>query len=366
VLTRFSATIFAAVVLNGCTTALSSVTPTPTSSPSILSIETQRVEAQAGIAVAEGIQAASLFAAVLERLPLGGGGLPNGECRNGVETTITVLNPEQLQVTIDAFYDASCKTRFVYASLKSTYFPSGTLIIDGTSTAYNTRGRAVSYAAFTTNGTVSSAGANLVTTGTVSKARLGPPELAFGLSCTLASTNDCGFGGVIAAASPNQSLGVSATLDGFTGSGAASGTASVTAYTAATGKLKLKQGSGNAWNVTGGTPVASPAGTFEESVNSKALTTAGKLDLKDAVANARVTLNFATQTGISKGQIQSIAPASPYSSFSTNATGTGAIAYSAGPGERILFFVIVPTPKAPENRRKRLGHLDKRLRTSGH
>ena len=152
--------LITAIALGACSSTLATPPPQPTSSPSVLPIETQRIEAQAGIAVAQGIQLASLLTAVLEQLPLGGGVLPTGECKNGVETTIKVLNPEQLQVTIDAFYDPTCKTRFAHASLKTTFFPSGNLIIDGTSTAYNTRGRAVGFAAFTTNGTVSSTGAH--------------------------------------------------------------------------------------------------------------------------------------------------------------------------------------------------------------
>jgi hypothetical protein len=330
--------IFAAAIgLGGCSNTLSTPTPQPTSSPAGLSIETQRVEAQAGIAVAEALQVASLSTSVLEQLPLGGGTLPNGKCKNGVETTINVLGPEQLQVTIDAFYDPACKTRFAHASLKTTYFPSGTLVIDGTSTAYDTRGRAVGYEVFATNGTVSSAGAQTVTTGTVSRTSTGPAQLTFGLTCTLSSKNDCGFGAVIA----STSLGVTATIDGFAGNGPASGTATVKAYTAASGKLKLKQGSGDSWIVGGGTLVASTTGTFDENVTQKSLNATGNIDLKDVVANARVTLDFGTRTGISKGQIQSIAPATPYSSFSADATGTGAIAYSSGPGDRIVSFIIV-------------------------
>ena len=124
----------AAIALGACSSTLATPPPQPTSSPSGLPIATQRIEAQAGIVVAQGIQIASLLTAVLEQLPLGGGTLPTGECKNGVETTIKVLGPEQLQVTIDAFYDKTCKSRFAHASLKTTFFPSGTLMIDGTST----------------------------------------------------------------------------------------------------------------------------------------------------------------------------------------------------------------------------------------
>jgi len=334
----------ATIGLGGCSSTLSSTPLEPTATPFGLSIETQRVEAQAGIAVAEGLQVASLLTAVLEQLPLGGGRLPTGECKNGVETTIDVLNPEQLKVTIDAFYDSACKARFVHASLKTTFFPSGTLVIDGTSTTYNRRGRAIGYAAFITNGTVSSSSAHAVTTGTVSKTPAGPALLAFGLTCTLASKNDCGFGGVIdSVSSLSKSLGVTAAIDGFTGSGAASGTASINAYAGAPSKLKLKQGSGDSWIVRGGTLVASPAGTFDEQVNQKSLNVSGKIDLKDAAANARVTLDFATRIGISKGEVRSIAPAALAASFSTDATGTGATTYSSGSGDRIVFFVILPS-----------------------
>lgn len=330
--------LITAIALGACSSTISTTPrPQPTTTPAILSIETQRVEAQAGIAVAQGIQLASLLTAVLEQLPLGGGTLPTGACKNGVETTIKVLNPEQLQVTIDAFYDAACKTRFAHASLKTTFFPSGNLTIDGTSTAYNTRGRAVGYAAFTTTGIVSSTGAHAVTTGTLSQKRNAPAQLAFGLTCTLSSKNDCGFGAVIASIpSAAQSLGVAAILDGFTGNGAASGTASLNAYAAAPGKLKLKQGSGDSWVVRGGKLVASPAGTFDETVNQKSLNAVGNIDLKDTAANASVALNFETRTGISKGEVRSITPATLYSSFGTDATGTGAIAYSSGPGGRII------------------------------
>jgi hypothetical protein len=328
----------------GCSSTLSTPPqPPPTSSPAGLSVDTQRIEAQSGIAVAEALQVASLSTAVLEGLPLGGGGLPTGKCVKGVKSTIQVLNPEQLQVTIDAFYDSACKTRFANASLKTTYFPTGNLEIAGTSIAYDTRGRAVAYATLSTNGTAGPAGATTVTTGTLSQKRSGTPQLTFGLSCTLALKNDCGFGAVVASISSTaQSLGVTATLDGFTGNGAASGTASIEAYSAAPGKLKLKQGSGNSWSVLGGKLLASPAGTFHENVNPTSLEATGNIALKDTKANANIALNFDTRTGISKGAIQTIAPPSPQSNFSTDATGSGAIAYSSGPGGLIRFFIIIP------------------------
>jgi hypothetical protein len=329
----------ATFALAGCTSATVGTVPAPEPSTG-LSVETQRAEAQAGIAVAEGIQVASLLTAVLQQLPLGGGTLPSGACKDGVEITVTVLNPEQLKVVVDAFYDAACTARLAHALLKTTFFPSGTLVIDGASTAYDTRGDAVAYARFTTNGTVASTGAHAVTTGTVSRTPAGPAQLQFGLTCTLAATNDCGFGGVVAVASRSQSLGVAAALNGFTGKGAANGTVSLKGYGGALGALTLKRGGGDAWTVRGGSLIASTAGTFDERVNQKGLDVTGHLHLKDPAANAGVSLAFGTRTGISHGAVDSLTPAKLYATFGTDATGTGSIAYSQGPGGRIVFFII--------------------------
>ena len=118
-------TLAAACTLAACTSSTVGVTPSP--GPSGLSVGTQRAEAQAGIAVAEGIQIASLLTSVVQQLPLGGGTLPDGSCKNGVETTVKVINPEQLSVRILVFYEASCKTLFTRALLKTTFFPSSVM-----------------------------------------------------------------------------------------------------------------------------------------------------------------------------------------------------------------------------------------------
>lgn len=336
---RIAAALACAASLAACTSATVGTTPTPEPAAG-LSVGTQRVEAQAGIAVAEGIQMASLFAAVLEQLPLGGGTLPTGKCEDGVKSTIKVVNPEQLLVTIDTFYETSCKTRFTASTFQTTYFPSGTLRIAGTSTAYSTRGSAVAYATFSSDGTATPSGAQLVTTGTVSQTPHGAAQLSFGLTCTLGTANECGFGGIAPDASLAESIGATATISGFTGSGNATGKTAVKAYSAALGALKLAQGSGNSWTVRGGALVASPAGTFTESVDRAGLDATGTLQLSDSPNNAGAGLAFATRSGISQGRVDSLSPAASFSSFSTDATGTGSIAYSQGPGARILFFII--------------------------
>jgi hypothetical protein len=334
-------TLAAVFALGACSSATVGVTPTSAPPAPGLSVTTQRIEAQAGIAVAQGIQVASLFTALLKQLPLGGGSLPTGACEDGIESTIKVLNPEQLQVNVNAFYEKSCKTIFIRAILKTTYFPSGTLEIAGTSTTYSPSGKAVAFGTISTNGTALSTGVNAVTTGTISQTPTGPAELSFGLSCTLAATNDCGFGGLVPAASSQQSLGVTATLDGFTGSGTVkNGTATVAAFTGKPGGLKLSQGSGNTWQIHGGTPVASLAGTFDETVDAKGLNASGSENLQDATAGAAVALDFGTRTGIARGVVNGLSPAKSYASFSANAAGTGAIDYSDGSSGQILLFII--------------------------
>ena len=163
--------------------------------------------------------------------------------------------------------------------------------------------------------------------------------MSFGLTCTYAATNACGFGGVVPVSS-SQELGVSATLKGFTGYGSSSGTVALSGYTGAAGGLTLAQGSGDRWTIAGGALVVAQKGTFDETVDAKSLNVDGKLAVQDAGNNAAVTLSFGTRTGIKNGEVSSISPSKPYASFSTDETGTGAIAYSEGPAARILFFII--------------------------
>ena len=180
-----------------------------------------------------------------------------------------------------------------------------------------------------------------VSTGTISSKPNGHGiPLSFGLTCTYAATNTCGFGGVVPVSS-SQALGVSAILKGFTGSGTVTGgTVSLNGYTGAPGGLTLAQGSGDRWTISGGTLVVAQKGTFDETVNAKSLNVDGKLAVQDAGNNAAVTLSFGTRTGIKNGDVSSISPAKLYSTFSTDETGTGAIAYSEGPAARIVFFII--------------------------
>ena len=134
---------------------------------------------------------------------------------------------------------------------------------------------------------------------------------------------------------------MSATLTGFTGSGKSSGTVAVAGYSGAPGTLTLKQGSGDSWTIGGGgEPIVSQKGTFSENVNGKTLNVDGKLAVQDSGNNAAVTLSFGTRVGIKNGDVNSITPSKLYSTFSTDETGTGAIAYSAGAAGRILFFII--------------------------
>jgi hypothetical protein len=333
--------------LAGCTSAAIGTNPAPAPS-SGMSVSTQRLEAQAAIAVAQGIHGASLLTAALSDIQgvlSGKVPPPDGTCKNGVEKTVVITGPTSLKATVDVFYDKACTQKLSQSTLTADLTigtnPLYTVVIAGKATIYNTRGRRVGFGSIANTTTVSSSGVTQSTsTGTISSKPNGKgTAMSFGLTCTYATTNACGFGGVVPVSS-SQELGVSATLKGFTGSGSGNGTVALNGYTGAAGGLTLAQGSGDNWTIGGGTLVVAQKGTFDETVNAKSLNVDGKLAVQDAGNNAAVTLSFGTRTGVKNGHVSSISPAKPYASFSTDETGTGAIAYSEGPAARILFFII--------------------------
>jgi len=334
--------------LAGCTSAAVGTTPAPAPT-STMSVTTQRLEAQAAIAVAQGIHGASLLTAALSDIQgvlSGKVPPPDGTCKDGVEKTVVVTSPTSLTATVDVFYDKACTQLLSHSQLSASLTigtnPLYTVAITGKATIYNSRGRHVGYGSIANTTTVSSSNVTQsLSTGTISSKPKGQgTAMSFGLSCTYSTTNTCGFGGVVPVSS-SQELGVSAIIKGFTGNGTVSdGTVSLSGYTGAPSGLTLAQGSGDRWTIGGGTLVVAQKGTFDETVSAKTLNVDGKLAVQDAGNNAAVTLSFGTRTGIKNGDVSSISPSKPYASFSTDETGTGAIAYSEGPAARILFFII--------------------------
>lgn len=344
----FTLLVVSSFAFAGCTSATVGITPTPAPSPG-MSVTTQRLEAQAAIAVAQGIHGASLLTAALSGIQgvlSGKVPPPDGTCKDGVERTVVITSPTSLTATVDVFYDKACTQKLSHSVLTAALTvgtnPLYTVAISGKATIYNARGRHVGYGSIANTTTVSSSNVTQsVSTGTISSKPNGHGiPLSFGLTCTYAATNTCGFGGVVPVSS-SQALGVSAILKGFTGSGTVTGgTVSLNGYTGAPGGLTLAQGSGDRWTISGGTLVVAQKGTFDETVNAKSLNVDGKLAVQDAGNNAAVTLWFGTRTGIKNGDVSSISPAKLYSTFSTDETGTGAIVYSEGPAARIVFFII--------------------------
>jgi hypothetical protein len=335
---RYLALIAAAsLLLSAC----SSTSPAPTPSPTPgLSKTTQRLEAQASMAIANGIQAASIIGVFLKSFHVANSiAATQPTCKNGTEITVTVVSPEQLTVVIDAFYDPHCTKLLTHALLKVSIFPPGQLTIAGKATTYSTAGKPVAYATTETKGTLSAAVDRATTTGSISLTPTGPDVLSFGLSCTLASNNACGFGG-IATVSAQQALGVSTTLNGFSTGGTKTGTVALHAYQGAPGTLKLIQGKGNAWSISGGTLAATQDGTFLETVDPNSFNVSGTLALKDALANASTTAGFATRTGISDGIVSQTSTSKHFATYSTDAAGSGTIDYSDGSTGTIVFFII--------------------------
>jgi hypothetical protein len=332
--------------LSGCTSATVGTTPAPEPTAT-MSVATQRLEAQTSIAVAQGIHAASLLTAALadiQNVLSGKTQPPDGTCKDGVERTVVMTGPASIKATVDVFYDLACTQKLsqsvLTAALTVGTNPLYTVVIAGKAVIFNSRGRRVGFGTIANTTTVSSTGVTQsVSNGTISNKPNGGVGLTFGMTCTYANANTCGFGGIVPVSS-SQSLGVSAILSGFTGSGKSNGTVSITGYSGSAGGLKLAQGSGDSWKITGGSPIVSQKGTFDENVNQKSLDVQGNLAVKDGGNNAAVTLSFATRSGIKHGDVSSISPSKLYATFSADETGTGAIAYSEGPAGRIRFFII--------------------------
>lgn len=145
---------------------------------------------------ANGIQVASILAAVLKSLTSAAAADAAAPCKNGVEITKQQISVLKFKVTIDLFYDPACTTLFNHAVLVAT-LDVDALGITGQTTTYDPNGKAVAFGTLT-NHTQLGSTTTSVTQGTISKSRGGPSALAFGLSCSLANNNACSFGGVAA------------------------------------------------------------------------------------------------------------------------------------------------------------------------
>jgi uncharacterized lipoprotein YbaY len=328
----------ASLLLSACSS--SSPAPTPTPAPG-LSIATQRLEAQAAMVTANGIQIASLLAAVLASLSSGQSSASGpAPCKNGVRITKEQISAAKFKVTVDVFYDSKCTTIFNHAVLKLTLTSASSLGITGQTTTYDPSGKAVVFGALL-NTTKLGSTTTSVTQGTISRSRGGPTALAFGLSCSLATKNSCGFGGIAATPGLTQSLGVSASLHNFVASGTANdGVVGMTAYSGPLGGLKLRQGSGTSWTVSGGSRVADFTGTFKEQVEAKALDVRGSVSLKDARLGATTSAGFNTRAGIDSGSVRQISSGKQFATFSTDAVGSGTIQYSDTSTGKIAFFIV--------------------------
>lgn len=294
---------------------------------------------------ANGVQVASVLAAVLNALEAGAGSSASGPgpCNNGVRITKQPISSAKIKFTVDVFYDPNCKTLFNHAVLNVALTSASGIAITGQTTTYDPNGKAVAFGSLQNSTTLGST-TNSVTTGSISRSRHGQMALQFGLSCTLAQKNSCGFGGIVLLPGFGQSLGVTAALNDFVASGASSGTVAMTAYTGSLNGLKLSSGTGNSWKISGGSKVTNLAGTFKEQVNAKSLNVTGSVVLKDLTLNATSSAAFDTRSGIGSGVVTQTSTGKQFGSFSTDAVGTGSMQYSDGSSGAIVFFIITSQP----------------------
>ncbi|HTX59196.1 MAG TPA: hypothetical protein VMH02_05910 [Verrucomicrobiae bacterium] len=329
-------------ILSACSGTVTGVSPTaaPTAEPTGgLDVATQRYEAQAGIVLGEGIQAASLAAIAVATLNPQRRMHSAPVCRDGVEYTVKPVNPEQYVVTIDVFYDAKCTTKLAHSVLDVTFFLPVELSFSGKVTTYDQAGKAVAYGTLSNKTTLGSA-TQSVTRGQLSRTADGPAVAAFGLSCTLAKKNACGFGGLVAV-SQQQSIGVTAMLQNFVESGSASdGVVAMTGYTGTPASLALARGKGNAWVIRGGSVVADWNGTFTENVDAQSLEVDGTLAIRDSVAGADVAEKFGLRSGVADGSVGLASTGRRLATYATDAAGTGSITYSDKSTGNITFFII--------------------------
>ena len=329
--------------LAGCTSATVGTTPAPAPT-STMSVATQRLEAQTAIAVAQGIHAATLLTAALgdiQGVLSGTVPPPDGTCKNGVEKTVVVTGPESIKATVDVFYDLACTQKLSQSTLTADLTigtnPLYTVAIAGKATIYNARGRHVGYGAIANTTTVSSSerhevGFDRHDLEQTKRKRHRDVLRSFVhvLDHEHVRLRRRGAGVVVAG---TRRLGHH---QGFyrQRNRERRHRCRSTVTPALPGGLTLAQGSGDKWTIGGGTLRRRPKGTFGETVDAKSLNVDGKLALQDAGSNAAVTLSFGTRTGIKNGDVSSIFRPKGYSTFSTDETGTGAIAYSARTGRR--------------------------------
>ena len=320
----------------------------PTATPAIaLTRQQQAYEATAAMTLTNGIRAASIFAALFRvtivKNRRAGSGDSAPVCKNGVEQTF-VLTPDGVFATIDVFYDPGCTKKFVASKLNAIYdLANSTVALTGTMTTYDTGGRPVAYGAINGTSKVKGAQSTTVITGTLTGTPAGPQLLTFGLTCNLSQTThggSCGFGAInnLAPASIG-SLGVTSQIDDFVGSGHGSGTVALTGLSGKPGSLKLTQGSGLSWVVSGGRKVVDLTGTFEENVNDNTYAVDVNLMMKDHLIDADVT-----QTLDGDGMTGTVFQTSinrAAASYRTTPFGSGTIVYSDKSHGNIVFFIVV-------------------------
>jgi hypothetical protein len=337
---RFLAGILAVGLAAGCSSSNNPV-PSPTPTPGSLTKQQQALQADAAMGISDAIRIATTLASVVNPAP-GAVASPAAAipCKDGIERE-TIVTPPTITIVLRVFYDRACTAPFVKLNAQGT-IKGTTVTLAGTQTTYDPKGNRIDYGVLSGTLVRGSTSSQLDITAALSRAKGAPPRAHFGLSCTLGTTNACGFG-AIQSITPGESTGATAALSGIITSGTTdSGKVTAEAYTGSPGALVLKPGKNNTWVVSGGKRRAGQSGTFSESVNPKALKIKIRLALTDLV-NPVGSLSTRDRNGIT-GHVLLLTPGTvlKYAKFQTDAVGTGTITYHGGSTGKIALFFVLP------------------------
>jgi hypothetical protein len=336
---RLAAAAVAAVFMTACSSGNTIGITTPTPGPAVTLTKTQQaVQADAGMAATNGVRAASLLTALLTLLTKPPRNSPAAiTCNNGVETKVVTPNPGQLIAIVNLYYDPACVAPL--AKSRTTVLLGSPVTVSGSQTTFDPSGKAIAYGTISGTLALGSSATTGTVTGSIARTKHGKPVMSFGMSCTLSTANACGFGAINDGIAKNADLGVVSDIDGFVGNGSSSGTISLQAYAGKPGSLTLRQGKGNAWQVSGGKRVVAQSGSFKEKVVAKRFSVALNLALNDRLNDASAAVKL-DDAGIS-GHVIQRSNGLTAANFTTSPLGFGSIQYSNGTTGPIVLFVAI-------------------------
>ena len=242
-------------------------------------------------------------------------------------------------VTYTTYYDAGCtKPELLEVLTIPASATLSSLTATATVTAFDRAGSVTGYATLVIAESLTPATQTLTLQVSAAKTAGGVPFAQLGLTCSVtlaAASTACG---VAAASTAGAPVGVSMAL-GLTLAGSstlATVTESISANVYTGSPLGIAQGTGTAWNVTGGTLADTLTGTMTATVGNGSIT-AGTIALHDT-ANGLAIAGTTTASGTTLGITQN---GTLIATVTVDAAGTGTIAYADGTTETISGWTLL-------------------------